>query len=43
MVLVAFSSYLGHQSIMFAKVMAILEEFYFPTRVGFTDLEVESD
>ncbi|KAH9684879.1 hypothetical protein KPL70_013711 [Citrus sinensis] len=42
-VLAAFGSFLGHQSILFAELMALLEGLDLATQLGFSNLEVESD
>ncbi|KAH9687878.1 hypothetical protein KPL70_014934 [Citrus sinensis] len=39
----AFGSFLGHQSILFAELMALLEGLDLAAQLGFSDLEVESD
>ena len=42
-VLAAFGSFLGHQSILFAELTALLEGLDLAVQLGFSDLEVESD
>ncbi|KAH9750680.1 hypothetical protein KPL71_013964 [Citrus sinensis] len=42
-VLAAFGSFLGHQSILFAELMALLEGLDLAAQLGFSNLEVESD
>lgn len=43
MVLAAFSSFLGHKPILYAKLMAVCECLELATQFGYSMLEVESD
>ena len=43
MILVAFGFFLGHLSILFAELMALLEGLDLAAQLGFSDLKVESD